>query len=108
MIKLALDIGKEFRLQEEGSSVQEVFGQPATLISLILKNVYVIAGVILFFFILLGGLGMILSAGNPEQQKQSSKTLTSAVAGFALLFASYWIIKIIEAITGVQILNPNL
>jgi hypothetical protein len=107
MAKLALNIGQEFWLREN-QPVPSTFNQPAVLLSLIIKNIYVVAGVILFFFILAGGLGIILNAGNPEKQKQGSKTITSAIAGFAILFASFWIIRIIELITGVKILNPAL
>ncbi|MFH0942688.1 MAG: hypothetical protein V1810_00795 [Candidatus Beckwithbacteria bacterium] len=74
------------------------------LISVILRNIYVIAAVILFLMIFVGGLGMIINAGNAEKQKQSSKTLGSAVIGFLILFLSYWLLKLIQLFTGVQLI----
>ena len=53
--------------------------------------------------IFIAGIGMIVNAGNAEKQKESSKTLSSAVIGFVILFLSYWLIKIIEYLTGIQI-----
>ncbi len=75
------------------------------ILSVIIKNVFVIASIILFIFIIIGGLGMIINAGNSEKQKQSNKTLSSAITGFIIIMVSYWLIKIIEILTGVQIIS---
>lgn len=74
-------------------------------LSVIINNIYLIAGIILFFFVVIGGLGMILNAGNVDKQKQSSKTLSSAVMGYLIMFVAYWLIKIIEALTGTEIVS---
>ncbi len=108
MAQLAtINIGNEFNLGGKTISATPGYssGGIYTILSVILKNLYVIAAIILFFFIFIGGLGMILNAGNAEKQKQSSQTLTSAVVGFAILFCSYWFIKLIELILGVKILQ---
>ena len=78
-----------------------------SIISVIIKNLYVFVGIILLIMIFVGGLGMILNAGNPEATKNSNKTMTSAVMGFAILIGAYWIVKIIEIIFGLNILNPG-
>jgi len=75
------------------------------IVSVVIRNIYVIASIILFIFIIAGGMGMILNAGNVDKQKQSSQTLTSAVIGFLILFASYWLIRIIQVITGINLIN---
>lgn len=109
MTQLAtIDIGTEFNLGSD--KISNIAGYKAgdgifVILSVILKNLYVLAAIILFFFIFAGGLGMILNAGNAEKQKQSSQTLTSAVIGFAILFCSYWLIKLIELVLGIQILK---
>lgn len=108
MTQLAtIDIGDEFNLGSDKISAVSGYGTGGfyLILSVILKNLYVIAAIILFFFIFAGGLGMILNAGNAEKQKQSSQTLTSAVIGFAILFCSYWLIKLIELVLGIQILK---
>lgn len=105
---MAVDISKAFKLQEGGPSVKDVFTSPSVLINLLVKNIFVIASLILFFFILFGGMTMILNAGNAEKQKQGSKTLGSALTGFIILFSAYWIIRLIEGITGIQILEPGI
>ncbi len=49
---------------------------------------------------------MIASAGksDPQQLEQAQKTLTSAVIGFIVVFASYWIVKLIGGLIGM----PNI
>ena len=105
---MAVDIGKYFNLGTKTAGSITEYNDPGglfTILSVVLRNIYVIAAVILFIFILVGGAGMILNAGNVEKQKQSSKTLGSAVAGFLILFLSYWIIKLVQLITGIQIIS---
>ncbi len=94
----AVDIGQEFKppFQDIGS-----------FISVLLPNVYVIASVLLFFLLIFGGFGFIVSAGNqnPEGTQKAGGAVRAALMGFILIFASYWIIQIIEIITGVDILK---
>jgi uncharacterized membrane protein len=80
------------------------------LASTFLSNAVAIAGVIMFVLILIGGVGFMMSAGknDPQSAAKSKTLLTSAVLGFIIVFAAYWIIQIIEAITGVEILNSPL
>ena len=76
------------------------------IVSVILSNAYIIAGVILLILILFAGFQMIQSAGSKDAQKaaQARNTLTYAILGFLIIFASYWIIQLVEAITGLTIL----
>lgn len=80
------------------------------LVSVVVSNAVVFAGIIMFVLILIGGVGVMVSAGknDPQGAAKSKTLLTSAVVGFIIVFASYWIIKIIEIITGVPILNSTL
>lgn len=79
-------------------------------ISIILKYSLMVAGIILLGLLLFGGITFIINAGKGDAKKtsQGQKAVTSALIGFAIVFLSYSIIKIIEIITGLQILNSNL
>jgi len=103
---LAVNIS-EFLKDTKGDSVGAKYTSVGPLISSFLKNSLVIAGVILLGLILFGGVGMITSAGSGDSKKaeQSQKTITSAVIGFLIVFCAYFIIQIIETITGLNILN---
>lgn len=116
MQKLAFKIGEALQVGG-GKSVKDIFTDPTTqkvslgyFISAILPNIYVIAGIIAFFLLIGGGLMFIVSSGqqNPEGAGKGKQAITAALAGFVLIFASYWLIQIIEVITGIQIFQPGV
>ncbi len=104
MNKLAVDIGSSF-----GSPFGQTKGI-GNLVSVIISNALIIAGIILLFFFVFGGISMMMGAGqdNPEKTAKGKQAATSALLGFIIIFAAYWIIKIIESITGLNILNPGV
>ena len=87
-----------------------VFPTLGSLISTLLPNVYMIAGVILFILLIFGGFTYIVSAGQqkPEGVQQGKNAIGAALIGFLLIFASWWIIQIVEVITGIEIFEPGL
>jgi hypothetical protein len=108
---LAFDIGDVF-LIKRGSGNQGIgskgqFSSVGELVSTVLPNVYIVAGIILLFFLIFGGLAVILGAGkgNKEQVEKGKKVLTGTLIGFLVVFASFWIIQILEILTGIKIFN---
>lgn len=104
MGKLAFNIGQAF----SGPSFLTNLTGVGTLVSIIVSNAVVIAGIIMLFLIVLGGISMISGAGsnNPQKVAQGKQTATIAVIGFIIIFAAYWIVQIIEKMTGLNILKP--
>ncbi len=92
----------------QGTSATTTYTGAGSLLNTILPNVYVIAGLVIFLMLVFGGFTIISNAGDPDKTKEGSKIITSAIMGFVVLFASYWIIQIIQVVTGVPILNSNL
>jgi hypothetical protein len=82
----------------------------AHFVSVILSNAVVIAGVMLLFLLIFGGISIMIGAGsgNKEDVGKGKKAVTAAVAGFLIIFCAYWIIRIVEIITGYAILNPAM
>lgn len=96
-----------------GSTFNSPIGQTVglgDLVSIIVSNAIIIAGVIMIFLLIFGGISIIMGAGqdNPEAAARGKQAATSAVIGFIIIFAAYWIIQIIEFMTGLQILSPSL
>lgn len=94
-------------------NINNYFGSPFSdltnvggLVTVLLNILFVVAGLILLFYFILGGYGMISSAGknDPKQMEQSKQTLTTAVIGFVVVIAAYWIVKLLAQLLGV----PNL
>jgi hypothetical protein len=100
----AVDIGKEFL--GDNPNLTEVAGV-GKYVSAIITGAISIAGVILLFLLIMGGFGMIAGAGsnNPEKVEKGKKAATSALIGFIVVFMSYWIVKLIESITGLNLLG---
>ncbi len=95
-------------LFQGNSTATSTYPNASKLINAILPNVYVAAGLVIFFMIVFGGFTIVANAGNSEKTKEGSKIITSALVGLLVLFGSYWIIQIIQVVTGVQILNSGL
>lgn len=103
MNKLAVDIGPTFK-----SPFQDLT-DVGTLTSRVVANALVIAGFLLLVLLIFGGFSMIMGAGsnNPDQASSGRKAATAAVAGFVIIFVAYWIVQIIQTLTGISILgNP--
>jgi TRAP-type C4-dicarboxylate transport system permease small subunit len=102
-----VSIGDYFRIGNR--SVGDVYPTFGSLFSNILFNVYTFAAIILLGLLIFGGFNFIIGAGNQEsgQMDKAKKAITSALAGFGIIFASYFIIQLIEAVTGAKILDPN-
>ena len=92
-------------LKFQGASATSTYSGAGSLINNVLPNVYIAGGIVIFFMILFGGFTIIANAGNPDKIKDGTKTITSAIMGLLVLFGSYWIIQIIQVVTGVNILK---
>ncbi len=104
----AINIGEKVSLGN-GSNLEKSYTSISPLVSSLIKNSLVIAGIIFLALLVGGGIAFIASAGSGDQKKsgQAKSAITSAVIGFAIIFCAYFIIQIIEVLTGVQILSPT-
>lgn len=103
-----INIGSSYLFKQTG--VASIFTSLSVLLNIFVKNVFVIAGIIFLILLIISGIGVIVSAGggNPEGAKKAKAAATSAAIGLALVFCSYWIIQIVQYITGINIFNPGI
>jgi len=73
------------------------------VISELLKYVYVIAGLLLLFYLIYGGFHMMIAANDEKGLAEARGKITNAIAGLVLLFVSYWLVQIVEYVFGIQI-----
>ncbi len=76
------------------------------VVTAIVKNAFVLAGIISFILLIFGGFNVIVAAGDAKKAQQGKTAITGAITGLLLVLGSFWIIQIIEVITGKQILSP--
>jgi hypothetical protein len=79
------------------------FTKIGEIITQLIKYVYAIAGIALFIYLIIGGFGLLTSAGNPDSIKAAKAKIVSALVGFFIIFASFWIGRIVEIIFGITI-----
>jgi hypothetical protein len=75
-----------------------------SIISEAMPYVIVIVGLLLFFYLLYGAFTWLSSMGNPSGISAGSTIMTRALIGFTIIFASYWIVQIIEIIWGLDLI----
>lgn len=77
---------------------------PRGIISRALTFAFPLGGIILFVMIVWGGFEMLSGAATKKSLDAGRERVTAAIIGFILLFSSYWIVQIVEAVFGVRIL----
>jgi hypothetical protein len=78
------------------------FTDIGSIVSKLLPYIYVIAGLILLLMLVLGGIGLMTSAGNPDKSKAAMGKIKGGLIGFLIIFISYFVAKIIEVALGVS------
>lgn len=98
-----VDIGKNFL---GGSTFLTDLGDISKLTSNLVAAALSIAGIILLFLLIGGGIGIIAGSGsdNPEAVAKGKQAVTAALIGFIIVISAFWIVKLIEMIIGVSII----
>ncbi len=72
------------------------------VIGRILQFILPLAGVILLFVFIWGGYDFMMSQGSADKIKSAQGKITAGIIGFILLILSYFIVKLISTIFGLQ------
>jgi hypothetical protein len=84
---------------------QKELSTPGSIIGRAYQYIFPIAGLILFVMIVWGGFEMLSGAASAKAKDAGKQRVTAAIGGFLLLFSTYWIVQIVEAVFGVTILK---
>jgi len=66
---------------------------------------YTIGGIMVLIFFTWGAISWLTAGGDEDQIQKAQKTISNALIGLVILAASFPIIKIIEVVFGINILN---
>lgn len=95
-----VNLGEQLKLKN-GETVQDVYDTPGKIVNLLVSNLFIIAGIVIFIFIIGAGFSFFQDT---SKGKDEARTLaTGAIVGFIIMFAAYWIVQIVAAITGADI-----
>lgn len=89
----------------QNMSAATFFGR---LLSTIVNGIILIGGVVFFIMLLIGGVQWITAGGDKGKLQEAQERITQAGIGLLVLFASWAVIKLVETVFGIQILNINL
>lgn len=70
--------------------------------------VLVVAGIIFFFMLVLGGLRWILSGGDKGSTEQARSQITAALIGLVIIFSAWAILNLIDVVFGVNLLELSI
>lgn len=83
------------------TTVAGTFKTPTDLVNLIVRNLFVAAGILIFVMFMIGAFQFI--TGSAKGKEQALEIFKTTLIGFLVMFSAYWIIQIIELVTGTQI-----
>ena len=72
------------------------------VISRFLLFAFPAAGMLLLLYLLYGGFRLMTSGGDPKAVEAAKAKITTAVIGFVIIFAAYWIVQIVARVLGLQ------
>lgn len=78
------------------------------LISGLIRLTLVVAALVFFFILVIGGIRWILSGGDKAQTEAARNQITAALVGLVIVFAAWAIATLIETFFGVKILNLDI
>ena len=76
---------------------------PGGLISVLIPYIYTVAGVLVFIYLLIGGFRFLTSGGEPKAVADARENIYAALIGFAIIFGSYFLLKLAETIFGFRV-----
>lgn len=90
---------------QNSSGVKISVSNFGSLISFILPYIFGVAGIILLINITMSGISMMTSKGDPKALQGAQGKLTTSLIGIVVLFASFWIVRLLGQFFGIEVFN---
>jgi len=81
---------------------------PTGFVQSAINILLVAAGLVAFFWLLIGGVQWIMAGGDKEGTEKARKRITAALIGLAIVFSVFALVKILEQVFGVSLMNFQL
>jgi len=91
-------------LIQSSDPIGKKYDDVGQIISTILPYILVVAGIILLFMLIIGGIGLMTSGGNPDKTKAGYGRITHALIGFLIIFIAYFVAQLVQVALGVKFL----
>lgn len=90
--------------QPEGFRIEEI----GTLISGVVAFALLIAAILVFLYLVWGGISWITSGGDKAKTEEARNRITNALVGLAIVAAAWAVIKLIEFFFGITIFGEDV
>lgn len=92
------------QIQQEAFPGSESIGAitVGSLISKILPYIFGAAGIALLIYLVIGGLQMMVSRGDPKAMQSAQAKITNALIGFVIVFFAFTIVQIVGQVLGLE------
>jgi len=109
VLAAASSASNEINLKPEGGLAGAVSGlYIGAIIAGLLKLALVIAAIVFFFMLVIGGIRWIISGGDKGQTEQARSQITAALVGLVIVFAAWAIAGLIGTFFNVNIFNLEI
>ncbi len=78
------------------------------IISALIRLTLVVAALVFFFILVIGGIRWILSGGDKAQTEAARNQITAALVGLVIVFAAWAIIQLVQVFFGINILQLDI
>lgn len=78
------------------------------IVSGFISLVLVVAGLVFFFILVIGGIHWILSGGDKAKTEAARNQITAALVGLVIVFSAWAIINLIYTFFGIDLTNLKL
>lgn len=78
------------------------FNNIGSVVNLVVTNIFLLAGLILFIGVVMGGFTLMTKGSNPDDMDKGKKMLTYSAMGFVLIFVSYFVVKLVLQLLGIN------
>lgn len=83
-------------------------GDIIVVIRAIIRFILLVAFVIAFVMLLVGGIRWILAGGDEKSVEKARNTITAALIGLVIVLVAFALIKLVETFFGVQIISGDI
>ena len=67
-----------------------------------LPYIFGAAAILLLIYLIMGGLSMMLSRGDPKAMQSAQSQITNALIGFVIVIVAFFIVKLLGQILGLK------
>lgn len=78
------------------------------IVSGLIRGVLVIAAIVFFFILVVGGIKWIASGGDKAQTEGARNQITAALVGLVIVFAAWAIVQLINTFFGINIFELSI